>query len=49
MYPQELVLYLNQLCKIKTFQILSHQYMISSKIEFYTSINNSSGNFKKLG
>ncbi|KAK2526892.1 Cep104 [Columba livia] len=34
-YPQEIVLQLVERCRIRKLQLLAHQYMISSKIEFY--------------
>ncbi|KFR13167.1 Centrosomal protein of 104 kDa [Opisthocomus hoazin] len=36
-YPQEIVLQLMERCRIRKLQLLAHQYMISSKIEFYIS------------
>ncbi|NXS58955.1 CE104 protein, partial [Brachypteracias leptosomus] len=36
-YPQEVVLQLVERCRIRKLQLLAHQYMISSKIEFYVS------------
>uniref|UniRef100_A0A672V7P5 Centrosomal protein of 104 kDa n=1 Tax=Strigops habroptila TaxID=2489341 RepID=A0A672V7P5_STRHB len=36
-YPQEIVLQLVERCRIRKLQLLAHQYMISSKIEFYIS------------
>ncbi|KFQ10878.1 Centrosomal protein of 104 kDa [Leptosomus discolor] len=36
-YPQEIVLRLVERCRIRKLQLLAHQYMISSKIEFYIS------------
>ncbi|NXP51727.1 CE104 protein, partial [Heliornis fulica] len=36
-YPQEIVLQLTERCRIRKLQLLAHQYMISSKIEFYIS------------
>ncbi|NXF11665.1 CE104 protein, partial [Smithornis capensis] len=36
-YPQEIVLELVERCRIRKLQLLAHQYMISSKIEFYVS------------
>ncbi|NXV78020.1 CE104 protein, partial [Atlantisia rogersi] len=36
-YPQEIVLQLAERCRIRKLQLLAHQYMISSKIEFYIS------------
>ncbi|NXC18175.1 CE104 protein, partial [Corythaeola cristata] len=36
-YPQEVVLQLVERCRIRKLQLLAHQYMISSKIEFYIS------------
>ncbi|KAM8796420.1 centrosomal protein of 104 kDa [Eudromia elegans] len=38
-YPQEIVLQLVERCRIRKLQLLAHQYMISSKIEFYISEN----------
>ncbi|MEE6483728.1 hypothetical protein FKM82_013638 [Ascaphus truei] len=36
-YPQEIVLQMMERCRIRKLQLLAHQYMISSKIEFYIS------------
>ncbi|NWU05950.1 CE104 protein, partial [Cephalopterus ornatus] len=36
-YPQEIILQLVERCRIRKLQLLAHQYMISSKIEFYIS------------
>ncbi|NXY50121.1 CE104 protein, partial [Ceuthmochares aereus] len=36
-YPQEIVVQLVERCRIRKLQLLAHQYMISSKIEFYIS------------
>ncbi|NXH18786.1 CE104 protein, partial [Bucco capensis] len=36
-YPQEIVLRLVERCRIRKLQLLAHQYMIASKIEFYIS------------
>ncbi|XP_048823775.1 centrosomal protein of 104 kDa isoform X4 [Lagopus muta] len=36
-YPQEIVLQLVERCRIRKLQLLAHQYMISSKIEFFIS------------
>ncbi|NWV09355.1 CE104 protein, partial [Ptilonorhynchus violaceus] len=36
-YPQEIVLQLVERCRIRKLQLLAHQYMIASKIEFYIS------------
>ncbi|NXS96286.1 CE104 protein, partial [Jacana jacana] len=36
-YPQEIVLQLVERCRIRKLQLLAHQYMISSKIEFHIS------------
>ncbi|XP_053307348.1 centrosomal protein of 104 kDa [Spea bombifrons] len=36
-YPQEIVLQMVERCRIRKLQLLAHQYMISSKIEFYVS------------
>uniref|UniRef100_A0A6J0SSX4 Centrosomal protein of 104 kDa isoform X1 n=1 Tax=Pogona vitticeps TaxID=103695 RepID=A0A6J0SSX4_9SAUR len=36
-YPQEIVLQMAEPCRIRKLQLLAHQYMISSKIEFYIS------------
>ncbi|XP_033012471.1 centrosomal protein of 104 kDa [Lacerta agilis] len=38
-YPQEVVLQMVERCRIRKLQLLAHQYMISSKIEFYISEN----------
>ncbi|NXT68626.1 CE104 protein, partial [Chaetops frenatus] len=36
-YPQEIILQLMERCRIRKLQLLAHQYMIASKIEFYIS------------
>ncbi|CAH2319762.1 centrosomal of 104 kDa isoform X1 [Pelobates cultripes] len=36
-YPQEIVIQMVERCRIRKLQLLAHQYMISSKIEFYIS------------
>ncbi|XP_073089171.1 centrosomal protein of 104 kDa [Manis javanica] len=36
-FPQEIVLQTVERCRIRKLQLLAHQYMISSKIEFYIS------------
>ncbi|XP_009868127.1 PREDICTED: centrosomal protein of 104 kDa [Apaloderma vittatum] len=36
-YPQEIVLQLVERCRIRKLQLLAHQYMISSQVEFYVS------------
>uniref|UniRef100_F7IJS9 Centrosomal protein of 104 kDa n=1 Tax=Callithrix jacchus TaxID=9483 RepID=F7IJS9_CALJA len=36
-FPQEIVLQMVERCRIRKLQLLAHQYMISSKIEFYIS------------
>ncbi|XP_054939792.1 centrosomal protein of 104 kDa isoform X2 [Physeter macrocephalus] len=36
-FPQEIVLQMAERCRIRKLQLLAHQYMISSKIEFYVS------------
>ncbi|CAG9766448.1 unnamed protein product [Ceutorhynchus assimilis] len=36
-YPQEIVIQLRQKCYLNKIQILSHQHMIASKVEFYSS------------
>uniref|UniRef100_A0A2K5QAU0 Centrosomal protein of 104 kDa n=1 Tax=Cebus imitator TaxID=2715852 RepID=A0A2K5QAU0_CEBIM len=38
-FPQEIVLQMVERCRIRKLQLLAHQYMISSKIEFYISEN----------
>lgn len=38
-YPQEIVLQMVERCRVRKLQLLAHQYMISSKIEFYISDN----------
>ncbi|KAL7978561.1 hypothetical protein Chor_005543 [Crotalus horridus] len=38
-YPQEIVLQMVERCRIRKLQLLAHQHMISSKIEFYISEN----------
>ncbi|OCT72773.1 centrosomal protein of 104 kDa isoform X2 [Xenopus laevis] len=36
-YPQEIIIQMVERCRIRKLQLLAHQYMISSKIEFYIS------------
>ncbi|NWU93815.1 CE104 protein, partial [Upupa epops] len=36
-YPQEIVLQLVERCRIRKLQLLAHQYMIASKVEFFIS------------
>ncbi|XP_003514144.3 centrosomal protein of 104 kDa isoform X2 [Cricetulus griseus] len=36
-FPQEIVLQMVERCRIRKLQLLAHQYMISSKVEFYVS------------
>ncbi|XP_048375187.1 centrosomal protein of 104 kDa [Sphaerodactylus townsendi] len=55
-YPQEIVLQMVERCRIRKLQLLAHQYMISSKIEFYISDNlpeyfapHKSERFRRLG
>jgi len=48
-YPQELVLRLNESTKIRKLQLLSHQYMIPSKVEFFIAKRESPDQFKRLG
>lgn len=36
-YPQEIVFQMVEPCRIRKLQLLAHQYMISSKIEFFVS------------
>nr|XP_023407901.1 centrosomal protein of 104 kDa isoform X3 [Loxodonta africana] len=36
-FPQEIVLQMVERCRIRKLQLLAHQFMISSKIEFYIS------------
>ncbi|XP_012425851.5 centrosomal protein of 104 kDa [Taeniopygia guttata] len=36
-YPQEITLQLVERCRVRKLQLLAHQYMIASKIEFYIS------------
>ncbi|CAO2590180.1 Centrosomal protein of 104 kDa [Lemmus lemmus] len=36
-FPQEIVLQMVERCRIRKLQLLAHQYMISSKVEFYIS------------
>ncbi|XP_065277461.1 centrosomal protein of 104 kDa [Emys orbicularis] len=38
-YPQEIVLQMVERCRVRKLQLLAHQYMISSKIEFYITEN----------
>ncbi|XP_071146725.1 centrosomal protein of 104 kDa-like isoform X3 [Mytilus edulis] len=35
LYPQDIVLQLDQRCRLRKIQILSHQYLIATKIEFF--------------
>ncbi|XP_059494105.1 centrosomal protein of 104 kDa isoform X4 [Stegostoma tigrinum] len=37
LYPQEIVLQMVERCRIRKLQLLAHQYLISTKIEFYVS------------
>ncbi|XP_072334603.1 centrosomal protein of 104 kDa-like isoform X2 [Scyliorhinus torazame] len=37
LYPQEIVLQMVERCRIRKLQLLAHQYLISTKIEFYIS------------
>jgi len=48
-YPQELVIRLNERTRIKKLQLLSHQYLISSKVEFYVGNRDVAESFKRLG
>ncbi|XP_053777119.1 centrosomal protein of 104 kDa isoform X2 [Desmodus rotundus] len=36
-FPQEIVVQMVERCRIKKLQLLAHQYMIPSKVEFYVS------------
>ncbi|XP_036083844.1 centrosomal protein of 104 kDa [Rousettus aegyptiacus] len=36
-FPQEIVLQMVERCRIRKLQLLAHQYLISSKVEFYIS------------
>lgn len=36
-FPQEIVLQMVERCRIRKLQLLAHQYMIASKVEFYVS------------
>lgn len=36
-FPQEIVLQLAERSRIRKLQLLAHQYMIASKVEFYVS------------
>ncbi|XP_074190310.1 centrosomal protein of 104 kDa isoform X2 [Rhinolophus sinicus] len=36
-FPQEIVLQMVERCRIRKLQLLAHQYMISSRVEFYIS------------
>ncbi|EDL14951.1 cDNA sequence BC046331 [Mus musculus] len=36
-FPQEIVLQMVERCRVRKLQLLAHQYMISSKVEFYIS------------
>ena len=49
LYPQELILHLSEASRIKKLQILSHQFMIGSKVEFFVGMNESPESFKRLG
>lgn len=48
-YPQEVVFHLCESCRMKKFQILSHQYMISSKVEFFVATDEAPDQFARLG
>ncbi|XP_072887816.1 centrosomal protein of 104 kDa [Hemitrygon akajei] len=37
LYPQEIILQMVERCRIRKLQLLAHQYLISTKIEFYIS------------
>lgn len=54
MYPQELVIELEQPSQISEIQLLSHQFKIATKIEIYVTVaeagaNPKSVDFKRLG
>nr|CAB3229838.1 centrosomal protein of 104 kDa [Phallusia mammillata] len=48
-YPQELIVCLEDQSRIKKLQLLAHQYMIPSKIEFFVGNNPNPDSFKRLG
>lgn len=48
-YPQEVIVQLKEPCKMKKLQILAHQYLIPSKVEFYVGGAGGSQSFKRLG
>ncbi|CAK8671857.1 centrosomal protein of 104 kDa-like isoform X2 [Clavelina lepadiformis] len=48
-YPQEIILHLHEPCHLKKLQILSHQYMIGSKVEFFVGSSGSPESFTRLG
>ena len=49
LYPQELIIHLSVPSRIKKLQILSHQFMIGSKVEFFVGMNEAPDSFKRLG
>ncbi|XP_078616844.1 centrosomal protein of 104 kDa-like isoform X2 [Branchiostoma floridae x Branchiostoma japonicum] len=56
LYPQELVLKLNERVRIRKLQLLSHQYLIATKVEFFVGEGNRDSlgalhgnNFSRLG
>lgn len=36
-FPQEIVVQMVERCRVRKLQLLAHQYMIPSKVEFYIS------------
>lgn len=36
-FPQEIVLQMVERCRVRKLQLLAHQYMVPSKVEFYVS------------
>uniref|UniRef100_H2Z820 Centrosomal protein of 104 kDa n=1 Tax=Ciona savignyi TaxID=51511 RepID=H2Z820_CIOSA len=48
-YPQELIIRMNERTNVKKLQLLAHQFMIPSKIEFFVGTNESADSFKRLG
>lgn len=49
LYPQELIIHLNEASRVKKLQILSHQFMIGSKVEFFVGMSESPESFRRLG
>ncbi|XP_039259269.2 centrosomal protein of 104 kDa-like [Styela clava] len=48
-YPQELIVQLKEPARLKKLQLLAHQYLIPTKVEFYIGGVDGSRNFKRLG